>query len=192
MFATTPILGWDPASSDWVDTGVCGSLSSFDRFITQRTFGQKKRILLTNQAEEIPPEFEVIKLDGSSHPFILEGYNEDVAESEVYNLTYLIHQAYVAMDIVEYTKTSRASGVARVTGETRIETTWADVERYTSDNSDQFEEVSATVNLITLPKSAKVTTDRFLQIAGGMRYSIDEVFSQLDVTIVKGRSLGFN
>lgn len=190
-FSNTPILGWDSDIAEWADTGICGSLSAFDRFITQRTFGQKKRILLTNQAEVIPTQFEVVKLDGSDHPFILEGYNEDVANAEVYNLTYLIHQAYVSVQIMENVKTQRASGAYKVTGETVVETTWGDVERYTSDSSDNFEEVNTTVNFITLPKSALVTTDRFLKISG-VNYSIDEVFKQLDVTIVKSRSLGFN
>ena len=45
-FATSTITRWNSSTSLWVDTGCTGSLLVFDRFVTERTFGQKKRILI--------------------------------------------------------------------------------------------------------------------------------------------------
>ncbi len=190
-FTTTPLLGWNPVTKEWDDTNVCGSLSVFDRFVTQRTFGQKKRVLLTDRADRIPAEFGIIKLQGGSQVFLLEGVNEDVADAQVYNLTYLIHEASTLVEIRQHTTTTRASGVEEVSGDVAMSQTWADIEKFTSRDSSEFSEVDYTVNLIALSKNVIVTTDQFIQeVVSGAKHSIDEIYPQLNTTVLKSRVMG--
>lgn len=189
-FSNTEILRWDSASATWVQTGAFGSLQVFDRFITERSFGQKKRILMVPEIHRLDPAINTVRLAGSGVTFLVEKFNEDIRYNESYGLTYLLHEAAFEVQVCKATTTPNAAGVKIISGETVSATVWADIERYSASASRQFEETEYTIVNITLPKGTVVDTDTYLKQPNGVRYNIDEVYTSLDLIGAKGKRVG--
>ena len=93
-FATSTITRWNSSTSLWVDTGCTGSLLVFDRFVTERTFGQKKRILIVPYERRLDmATATVVRVGNAPETFLLEKENSDVRFSNVYGYTYLLQEA---------------------------------------------------------------------------------------------------
>ena len=89
-FATSPVTRWNSSTKQWVDTGCTGSLLVFDRFVTERTFGQKKRILIVPFESRLDmAKATILRVGDAFETFLLEKENSDVRFGNVYGYTYL-------------------------------------------------------------------------------------------------------
>ena len=72
-FNTVSLQGWD--GTDWVPEISFGNFMSFDRFITERTFGQKKRMFEVGGDNPIDPAYEVVRtIEGIQYIIISVNY----------------------------------------------------------------------------------------------------------------------
>ena len=190
-FATTEILYLDPVSDQWYSTGLFGSLQVYDRFITDRAFGQKKRILTLPAGSYLPEEYGNFMLEGGSVKYILESLNEDIRYNQAYAQTYMLHAASAEAQILEDVTTTLASGAKSITGQNVVETHWIDVERYRGEGSKTFDDVDYTVASLMLPKIATINTANKIKfVETGVEYTISEIFDSLDLLIVRGTKVG--
>lgn len=192
-FTNTAINRWDSTITDWVNTEFCGSLQVFDRFITEREFGQKKRILLLDGCNKMDTDISVIRLEGSEEAFLVEKFNEDVRYGEVYTYTYLLHEAPYYVNVCKFGTKVLASGAVVQDGTTEvvIESIWMDISRFTSAPSRTFEESEYTILDMTFPSDSAVDTDCYVKTANGDRYNVDEIYYALDLISAKGKRIGF-
>ena len=189
-FTNSPILAWDSGFADWVDTGVFGALQAFDRFVTERTFGQKKRIMLMGRDSQLDSSYTTVKLQGSEEAFLIEKFNEDVRHGSLYSYIYLLHEAPYFVDVCKATTETNAAGVEIDLGEQVVESVWVDISRFSGAPSRKFEETEFTVNTITFPSDSQVDTDSYLKLANDDRYNVDEIFSGLDLIVARGKRIG--
>lgn len=189
-FARNRIYGWNATSSQWEMTPALGGLQVFDRFITERSFGQKKRILTVSNEMPIPTQYALIKVGEQPAVFMLEHVNEDVRYSEAYALTYLLHEAKFHCTARKESVTVNAAGVPLKTGVTDLFQTWIDVERFTSAASRRFEETEFTVVTLTFPAGTVIDTNTYVELDSGARYNVDEVYDTLDLIQAKGKRVG--
>ena len=192
-FATTSIMKWDSDLVTWLDTEFCGSLQVFDRFITEREFGQKKRILTTGSNKKLDDDITTLKLEGSEEAFLLEKFNEDVRFNKLYGYTYLLHEAPYYVDVCKIGTKTLASGavVQDADSEVVVESIWMDLSRFTGTPSRTFEETEYTIIDMTFPSDSAVDTDCYVKMANGDRYNVDEIYYALDVISAKGKRIGF-
>jgi len=190
-FTNSPIYYWDKDLVDWYPTECNGALQAFDRFVTERTFGQKKRILLVGRDEKLDADIDIIRLEGSEESFLVEKYNEDVRFGDLYSYIYLIHEAAFYVDICKDVFQTNSAGAKVGTGtKTVIESTWIDIDRFTAAPSRTFEETEYTVTTMTFPKNSIVDTDCYLLLPNGDRYNVDEIYTSLDLIGARGKRIG--
>ena len=189
-FTNSPILRWDATAADWLDTGSTGALQVFDRFVTERTFGQKKRIMLVDPDCKLEDSTTVVRLCGSEESFIVEKFNEDVRYGQLYSYVYLLHEAPYYVDVCKTETETNSAGVDIGTTEVTLESTWVDMDRFSAAPSRTFEDTEMTILSITLPKDSVVDTDCYLKTENGDRYNVDEIYYSLDVISAKGKRIG--
>lgn len=190
-FTNSPILAWDLTTEDWEPTGCNGALQVFDRFVTERTFGQKKRIMLVGRDDKLPDDMSVILLEGSEEAFMVEKFNEDVRHGRLYSYIYLLHEAPFLANICKSTSTTNAAGVKISDGELVMQRNWVDIDRFTGAPSKTFEETEYTVTTMTFPRGAIVDTDSYIKLDNGERYNVDEIYTSLDLIGARGKRIGF-
>jgi len=189
-FTNSPIQLWDSSSACWDDTEYTGALQVFDRFVTERTFGQKKRIMLVGRDSKLPDDFSTIRLQGSEEAFLVEKFNEDVRFGKLYSYIYLLHEAQHYADLCKSDFTTNAAGVKVDPVERVLETVWVDIDRFTGAPSRKFEETEYTVTTMTFPHDSVVDSDCYLRLSGGERYNVDEVYTSLDLIGARGKRIG--
>lgn len=189
-FARNPIYGWDSVSSVWRKTTALGGLQAFDRFITERSFGQKKRILTVAASRPIPTEYGIVRIGETSPVFLVEHLNEDIRYGSEYTLTYLLHEAANHCYGRKASTAVNAAGIPLSSGVTTLFETWIDIDRFTSAGSKRFEETEFTVVTLTLARDLPVDTDCYIETDEGARYNIDEVYDSLDLIQAKGKRIG--
>ena len=191
-FATSQIEQWDSALSRWIPTECYGSLQVFDRFITEREFGQKKRIMTVGREGKLPTDVSIVRLEGSEETFMVEKFNEDVRYGKLYAYTYLLHEAPYYVTVCKIGTKTLASGavVQDDDSEVVIESTWIDFSRFTASPSRTFEETEYTILSMTFPSDSAVDSDCYVKTANGDRYNVDEVYYSLDLISAKGKRIG--
>lgn len=191
-FSSSPIEVWDSSSEDWLPTDLCGSLQVFDRFITERSFGQKKRIMTIPAGNKLDEEYAVIRLEGSEEAFLVEKFNEDVRFGEVYAYSYMLHEApfFVGVYKTSVDETNAAGVNIGGGGEVLIESVWADLSRFGGVPSKNFDESEITIINMTFPRDSLVDSDCYLKTPEGDRYNVDEVYFNLDLVAAKGKRIG--
>ncbi len=194
-FATSTITRWNSSTSLWVDTGCTGSLLVFDRFVTERTFGQKKRILIVPYERRLDmATATVVRVGNAPETFLLEKENSDVRFSNVYGYTYLLQEAPYHCTVRKATMTTtNAAGVKVKSGVTDQFSTWIDIDRYAAAPSKKFEETEFSLLTLTFARGLTVDTDMYVDVDtadGGGRYSIDEVYNTLSFISAKGKRIG--
>lgn len=174
FFARTPIYGL--VGSSFTDTGCTGALQPFDRFVSEREFGSKRRMLLVDPDNPIPEDITVIKI-GSTGPIYLLGWmNRDIEHDDAYSFVYLIHMANEVTQLISLTKQVKASGMAGAVVDTIVGTWHCNSERITFNNSREFNEIRITDSTVTLPSDCPVTVDHELVI-DSRRYVVQEVYN---------------
>lgn len=189
-FNNTPVQQWDPSTEDWIETEYCGSLQVFDRFITEREFGQKKRIMLLDKDQKMDSDITTVRLQGSEETFLVEKFNEDVRFGKVYSYAYLLHEAPYYVEVCKIVKRELASGAVVSDGEQVLEKVWVDISRFSGTPSKTFEETEITILSLTFPSDSVVTTDCYLKLLDGTRYNVDEIYYSLDLIAAKGKRIG--
>lgn len=189
-FTKTPVLGWNEAGKVWVDTGLRGRLQVYDRFITERDFGQRKRIL-TIAGKPVLPAYNVVKLEGSEVAYLIESSVEDMGGTAVYATTLALHEAAFAVQICKKTTVDSQSGIKRVSGEQVLATTWVDISRYTAAVSAEFKATNFTVYTVYFPRGTPLDTDSYVRrIDNGEILDINEVFQALDIPAARCQRRG--
>lgn len=189
-FANTQILYWDTTELSWIETEFYGGLQVFDRFITEREFGQKKRILTVSSNGRLDDDITMVRLLGSEESFLVEKFNEDVRFSDLYSYVYLLHEAPFYVDVCKTSTTTLASGAKVTSGETVLESIWVDITRYSGTPSRTFEETEYSILNMTFPRGSVVDTDCYLKTENGDRYNVDEIYYSLDLIAAKGKRIG--
>jgi hypothetical protein len=179
-FSKTPILGWN--GSVWVDTGLTGKMQVYDRFITERDFGQRKRILTLAGDRTVAPPYGVLRLLGASTIYLLESIIEDVDASNLYATTWALHEAAYPVQLCKMATESTRSGVKVKTSEQVVETTWVDITRYSAVDSKEFTNTDYTIYTAYFAKGIAPDTDMYLRrLDNGEVLDINEVFQALEL-----------
>ncbi|MCK5432662.1 MAG: hypothetical protein KAJ03_07950, partial [Gammaproteobacteria bacterium] len=172
-FATTPLDGWNGTSWDQDIAKVVHT--TYDRFVTQRTFGALKRVFLSPEA--IDTKYEVVRTpDGSK--FLLTFDNLDIVRDETYDFVYLVFEANYSISIAKFTTTPSASGMASAAVRAVTATVFGDIERISFSRSREFDVVTYPRMVATVPLTTVVDTDDELTV-DGVDYAIDEVYREL-------------
>jgi len=187
-FAKNDILGWNPDRACFEPTGKKGSLQVYDRFISDRTFGTKKRILLLPKRDVIPSRYEYVRVGDGLARFMVDAMNEDVYADIPYANCYLMREAKFKVEIGFMQGQTRASGSGGKSEFVVESTVFGDYERYKSDNSTELHTVDYTVSDIFLPLSAQVTSGNLLRIDGKL-YDVTEVARVSNLLWVRGQKM---
>lgn len=183
-FARTQLWGWDGTA--FVQMGVKGTLDPYDRFVSEREFGLKRRMLLVPPSTPIPEQYTVVRL-GQTGPIYLRGWlNEDVYSDDTYSLIYLLHRATDVGQLIGLTRTPKASGMAFTTTDAPLGNWHCNVERVTFANSREFSQMRVTDVTITLPADCPVTSDHEF-VVGGKRYVVQEDYRSSGLVQVRAQ-----
>ena len=187
-FAKTPLYSWD--GSTWVDTGTNWRIQVFDRFITERAFGQKKRIATTPGEVSVDPAL-VYRFGDSELRYLMENAVPDIEGSTQYATVATFRVASTQVRIERNLTTTSQSGVKIRDGVEVVATTFADIGRYTDVNSKAFDSVSYSIFDVVLPAGCPITTDcRVVVVGTGEVLAVDEVFTVLELTGARCTSHG--
>lgn len=181
--ASTYLDAWS-LETGWVKNALQGNFMPFDRFITERSFGQKKRIFLSNPKKGPIPEQYTVAADPSGRPYLIAAHNKDFYQGEEYNDIYLLQEGPYMVDILRHDVKKAASGAAKSKTLLVVSSVPGDLERMTSLGSEAFPTVDYTNFVVTLPRYTEVTTDNELRISG-VRYDITEVWASMQVVMAR-------
>lgn len=178
--ATTPMLGWD--GTQWKSYSIKGDFHTFDRFITERSFGLKKRILTTSK--KVPAEVTALQ-DPSGRRYLITSENPDFHGSDNYMNSYLLLQADFSFDVINMVKQLNVAGTPIGSTKQVTATFFGDMERYTGETSRLADHARYSVMNIQLPVSAAthVNIDSLLS-ADGDEYEVKEVNKMLKILVV--------
>lgn len=181
-FANTPLDGW--TGTAWVSEVAWGDLHTYDRFVTDRTFGAKKRIFLAPEEK---------KLDYGTYPvvrtpdlkvWIVVSTNADIASRDSYEQSYILVNADYSADIVEMTTTTLSSGQEGDAVPVVIGSSVCDLDRLSRDSSDNFDTVDYGLYKMVFPSSVVIDTDKELVI-DGVNYEVKEAYKELLTVVVR-------
>ena len=191
-FAQTPLKGWNGVTNSWEDTGLRGRLQVYDRFITERDFGQRKRILTLAGDKELPAQYAVIRLGTSPTAYLLESINQDIEGEAVYGTTFALHQAPFHVQVCQEVTTTLQSGVKRKTGaEQVLFDTWVNISRYSSVDSREFSLTDYTIYSVYFARNVAPTTDMYVKrLDNGDVMDITEVFQSLEIPAARCQRRG--
>lgn len=185
-FDTVNVEGWD--GSAWVANVAFGNLAVYDRFISDRSFGQRKRIFTTGVGHEIPTQYGVIRLpDGTV--YLLEHANRDIKHDRVYSTVYHMRESAGLVQVIRQVVTPTASGMGGTSADSVIATVYCDIDRYSALSSSQFDTVRYPLVEFWLPSSTPVTTGDELEL-DGERYNVREISLALDLTYIRALKRG--
>lgn len=188
-FASHELHRWDYQTSTFVATGIMGSLQVYDRFVSDRDFGQKKRIFLCPGGFDIDRHQLIVKIPDVPGVWMVEGSNPDADSTGVYGTPVVLREAKHRVKLLrkEGTKTRR-SGVG-YTDETKnvILETWADFSRYSSTESRELSGTDYTIGSWYLPQGCPVDLDTIIEDNYQQRFMTREVSSFLDLLMVRAQ-----
>ena len=146
-FASHELQKWNWATSAFEPTGVKGSLQVYDRFISDRDFGQKKRIFLCPGEFDLDRNLAVLQIPGVEGVWLIEGENADADASGVYGTPVVLREARYTVKLYKKGGSKkRASGVGYTDqADVLMGTTWGDFSRYSSTGSRELPAVDYTI-----------------------------------------------
>lgn len=185
-FANLELKSWDRVLEEYVQTGIFGSLQVYDRFISDRDFGQKKRIFLMPGELTIARERLLLKVGDAAAIWMLESVNYDVDLTGTYASAVVLREARHQVRLYRNTGGKRASGVGRTEKiKELVETTYGDFSRYSSSESRELDNIDYTIGSWYLPRGTPVDLDTILEDDLGQRFIVREVSSFLDLLMVR-------
>lgn len=185
-FSTLELYRRELLTGEYLPTGLLGSLQVYDRFISDRDFGQKKRIFLTPNEFGMNRDRLLLKVGEVSAIWMLESVNYDVDESGTYASAVVLREARHQVKIYRSAGTKRASGVGR-TDKARelVEETHGDFSRYSSSESREMDNIDYTIGSWYLPRGTPVDLDTTIEDDLGQKFTVREVSSFLDLLMVR-------
>ncbi len=185
--ARSRVWGWSTTRLVWEDAECFGRLQVYDRFISERNFGQKKRILTLGRGV-VPVEYKSIRIGDDETVFLIEHSNYDIHYEAIYGRVYSLRETPHHCVVRKETLSENAAGIKKVSGApTDLFETWIDIERMSAAASRTFEEAEFSIVTITFPVGSPVTTDCYVVLDDGSRYNIDEAYLNLDAVQVKAK-----
>jgi hypothetical protein len=191
-FAQTPVMGWNGVTNSWEETGLRGRLQVYDRFITERDFGQRKRILTLSGDQALPLGYAVIRLGSSPTAYLVESSNQDIEGPTVYGTTFALHQAPFHVQVCKEVTSTLQSGVKRKTGiEAVLFDTWVNISRYSSVDSREFSLTDYTIYSVYFPRNVVPDTDMYVKrLDNGDVMDITEVYQSLEIPAARCQRRG--
>ena len=185
-FATMDLLRWNKALGTYEPIGVAGSLQVYDRFVSDRDFGQKKRLFLVPGQFAIDQNQLVLKIAGLPEVWLLEGLNNDAQYGSAYASVLVLREGSRRLKLYKPGGTKRASGVGYTArADVLVDETYGDFSRYSSTESKQFDNVDYTIGSWYLPRGTPVDLDTVIEDDFGQRFQVKEVSSFLDLLMVR-------
>lgn len=163
-------LEWWNGTS-WQPFVFKGSFQVYDRFITERTFGVKKRIFLSSSP--VRDEHEITRTaDGKI--CLLEQATPDYEGNKVFRHSILLRETNAIVRVDQTVPTTNAMGIETGQTTTTSITTWGDVDRYNSNQSSEFPGVVHETDILVVAASFPVEKDSRLFI-DDVPYKISEI-----------------
>jgi hypothetical protein len=186
-FRTVAADGWD--GDGWSLEVIQGDFYTYDRFISDRSFGQKKRIFTTG-TEAIPSQYQALRLAGGRR-YLIASENVDYDDARAYNHIYQLEEAPFTAHIIEWETTLLASGIQGKASEKVLALTYCDLERVTARGSSVADAVTYAVYEVILPRGVLglLNADRALRI-NNVYYDVHEVSPELRLTYVRALKRG--
>lgn len=181
-FNTVPVDGWNGTS--WVRKVAYGDFHSFDRFITERTFGAKKRVFHTPDETRIDFNTYPVIRTPDEKIWIVTTDGADLLHTESYAHSYVILEVAAQADVIGLVSQTLSSGAPGPTTTQVLATYHCDLERYTARNSDTFNNVAYGSYEVTFSKLAQISVENELLI-GGSYYEILEIAPELLTTVCR-------
>jgi hypothetical protein len=180
-FAKDCLDGWD--GTTWVENIAKGSLLTYDRFISARNFGLKKRIFLTGRDTGTLDAYSTVRMKNGTI-YIVESKNTDTDSlPSNYANSYQLLKAEYQAEVIQLDTVTAASGTHRGVTRTTMETHHCDLERISSRSaSADVPDIIYGQIYVVLPGIANVSTDNELRV-NGILYDIKEVERQLKAII---------
>lgn len=173
----TPLFAHDGTA--WTLQPQKCALAAYDRFISDRAFGQKKRVLLTpgNQPLDTIDKYYRVGTANSEGTFIIESQNEDLNEFGSYLNVYMLREVQSPLRVLAWDETAKnAAGVPIRQRRIISDWHWCDLERYGAANST---EVMVTFSTYTL------TTSRNVELPEDCRLEVDLGYRVLQFRIIE-------
>jgi len=170
-FAQSPVSGWN--GTDWDEEVSLVTLLPFDRFISEREFGNKRRHLLVPEKDPLFHNYSVIRFDASNEVYLVGLTNHDIFV-DVYSQVVLVHRAQFQGTLHGWSTSTAASGMKKGASRSNLGTFWCDTERVTVTNSPEFDGISFSQMTVTLPRDCPADTDNEIA-ANGKFYDLKEV-----------------
>lgn len=161
----TPLYAFD--GTQWVLLNEKGYLAAYDRFISDRAFGQKKRILTTPGNSPLPyiDTYYRAGSPNSDSTFIVESQNPDMDEHGTHLHVYMLREVLFRLQVFAWQEVGKNAA-----GQTLREFVelpgqhWCDLERYGVVNSTELLIASSsytltTSRLVDLPPDCKLVVD---------------------------------
>lgn len=181
-FNTVPVDGWNGTA--WVAEVGFGDFLSYDRFVTDRTFGIKKRIFHAPDDTKIDALTYPVIRTPDDKIWIVISDSADIEGEVAYANSYLLLEATLQAEVIEHVSTELASGAEGPGSDVVLATYHCDLERYSASNSDLFVNVAYGGYEVTLPYGAVVDGTKELKI-NNVLYEIKEVIPELLTTICR-------
>jgi len=175
--AKETVQAYNPTSARWVTLSFPGLLASTDRRIGRTEAFFNRRILLT--AELIADLYQVVKVADSPLEYLIYAHQPNINRNVSYIHEYSlldIETGYA--DLVSYTGTTYASGVAGSAAETVVGSYPVAISRYASDAPMEAKGIDHTKVDIFIPTYAPVSADKVIRWNGEF-YDIKEVVREM-------------
>lgn len=172
-FHETLVALWNPATQLWDGTAkICLQVS--DRFISDRSFGQRKRNVFS--AEKFAQD--VIRID--DQVYCVESNEFDMEGSEKLGWIIMVHELPFQCTFSKLVSEKRANGDPLPAQRVDLVTTWCDIDRYSAEKNQITAGDNTTFN-VAFPRYVLelIDEDCFLT-AGGIEYDLDQVAHNLD------------
>lgn len=191
MFANDQLYGWNAASGEFDATGCLGSLQVYDRFISERSFGQKKRVFTTSSTNVLDRVYDQVKVGDGPKVYLVEWANEDSVHDTVFGQTLSLREASVHGKLMRGAAGAvRGSGIAKPAADAVVATCWVDREFFNDARSSEFDDTRYVVYSLFFPQSVVPTSDDYFLDDAGAKYEIIEVFRQLELPAARVQRVG--
>lgn len=179
--------GWDRGSKRWVSEVSHCAFKAFDQFITNRAFGQKKRMIAVPECDRLDPKYHVIRTSEGTRYLVVEE-NPDISRDETYQYLYLLQIAEYDAKIINISTKDRASGMPGDPTEQQVDFVPCDMERFSGTTKAGRDDVKLSLYTFSMPLDTAITADSIIEVSDGTRFSIREVnpiLGMLDVLATK-------
>lgn len=172
--------------TSWEESDDLCTLAVYDRFISDRAFGQKKRIMHTPGDKPLLDLDKFVRVgrpDGRSPVYIIESENPDTDQFGNYLNTYMLREVQLPLQVYAKVKVGQtASGAPKYEDSLLPWQFWCDLERYGVARSSElpvdYDSFTITTSrAVPLPKDCRLHVDVGYTV---MKFAITERFDMMN------------